>query len=47
MKDITNGRKAPPGFRWVFTRFRKTRDGKRILDAWDYGYRCWAFLVPA
>jgi hypothetical protein len=38
---------APTGFRWIFTRFRRVRNSNRILDAWDYGYQCWAFLVRA
>lgn len=36
---------APPGFRWVFTRYRRVRNSKRVLDAHDYGYEAWAFLV--
>jgi hypothetical protein len=36
---------APLGFRWVFTRYRKVRNSARVLDAHDYGYRAWAFLV--
>lgn len=38
---------APKGTRRVFTRFRKTRNGKKILDAYDYGYEAWTFLVPS
>ena len=39
-------RPAPPGFKWVFTRFRRVKNSKeRYLDAWDYGYETWAFLV--
>ena len=38
---------APKGFRWVFTRFRRVRNSRRVLDARDYGYECWAFLVRA
>lgn len=39
---------APIGFRWVFCRFRRVR-GKsgRMLDAWAYGYKAWAFLARA
>jgi len=36
---------APKGFRWVFTRYRRVRGTNRYLDAHDYGYECWAFLV--
>ena len=38
---------APPGFRWIFTRFRRVKNSDRVLDAHDYGYECWAFLVRA
>lgn len=38
---------APPGWRWVFTRFRRVRGTTRVLDARDYGYESWAFLVRA
>ena len=44
----TNRKPAPPGFRWVFTRYRKVRgNSNKVLDAWDYGYEAWAFLVRA
>lgn len=38
---------APAGWKWVFCRYRKVR-GKsgRLLDAHEYGYEAWAFLVP-
>lgn len=38
---------APAGMKWVFCRYRKVR-GKsgRVLDAYEYGYEAWAFLVP-
>lgn len=39
------GAKAPKGFRWIFTRFRRVKNSTRVLDAWDYGYQAWAFLV--
>jgi len=39
---------APPGYRWVFTRYRRVKGSKtKYLDARDYGYECWAFLVRA
>ncbi len=38
--------KAPKGFRWVYTRYRRVRgNSNRILDARDYGYKSWRFLV--
>jgi hypothetical protein len=37
---------APKGFRWIHTRFRKVRGNSgKVLDAWDYGYKAWSFLV--
>ena len=36
---------APKGFRWVFCRLRRVKNSTRVLDAWDYGYHAWAFLV--
>lgn len=37
---------APKGFRWVFCRYRKVRgNSAKVLDAHDYGYEAWAFLV--
>lgn len=38
-------KQAPKGFRWVFTRSRRVKNSTKILDAWDYGYQAWAFLV--
>lgn len=37
---------APKGFRWHFCRYRKVR-GKsgKMLDAHEYGFNAWAFLV--
>lgn len=46
MRDI-NVKPAPPGWKWIFTRFRKVRNSERVLDARDYGYTAWAFLVRA
>ena len=45
LKSIAS-KEAPKGFRWVFCRYRKVR-GKSAkgLDAHDYGYEAWAFLV--
>lgn len=37
----------PPGFRWVFCRYRRVKNSNRVLDAWEYGYEAWAFLVRA
>lgn len=36
---------APPGFKWVFTRYRRVKNSTRQLDAYEYGYEAWAFLV--
>jgi hypothetical protein len=42
-----NVKPAPKGFKWVFCRFRKVRGtSNRVLDARDYGYETWCFLVP-
>ena len=38
-------KKTPQGFRWVYTRHRRVRNSKRVLDAHDYGYNAWSFLV--
>lgn len=40
-----NGAEAPSGFRWVFTRYRRVRNSDKVLDAHEYGYESWAFLV--
>lgn len=46
--DVQQERKAaPPGFRWIFVRYRRVKNSTRLLDAHDYGYECWAFLVRA
>ena len=35
------------GKKWVFCRYRRVRGNSgRILDAHEYGYEAWAFLVP-
>jgi len=36
---------APKGFRWVFTRYRRVKNSQKVLDAHDYGYEAWRFLV--
>lgn len=36
----------PKGFKWVYCRYRRVRNSERVLDAHDYGYKAWAFLVP-
>jgi len=36
---------APKGFRWVYCRYRRVRNSERVLDAHDYGYEAWRFLV--
>jgi len=43
-----NAKPAPPGMKWICCRTRRVR-GKsgRVLDAHDYGYEAWCFLVPA
>ena len=38
---------APPGMKWIFTRFRRVRNSNKVLDAWDYGYQAWPLLVRA
>lgn len=38
---------APPGWRWVFCRFRRVKNSQRLLDAHEYGYTSWCFLVRA
>lgn len=38
-------RPAPPGFRWICTRYRRVKNSDRKLDAHDYGYDAWCFLV--
>jgi hypothetical protein len=36
---------APLGWRWVYCRFRRVKNSTKVLDAWDYGYKAWRFLV--
>jgi hypothetical protein len=42
MRDI---KPAPPGFRWVFCRYRHVKGSDKVLDAHEYGHECWCFLV--
>ena len=37
----------PDGFKWVFCRYRRVKNSSKVLDAHEYGYEAWAFLVPA
>lgn len=36
---------APPGYRWVCCRYRRVKNSQRMLDAWEYGYEAWCFLI--
>ncbi|MBM7073489.1 hypothetical protein JQC92_15855 [Shewanella sp. 202IG2-18] len=38
---------APKGFKWVFCRYRRVKNSDKYLDAHDYGYESWSFLVPS
>lgn len=38
---------APKGFKWIFCRYRRVRNSQKVLDAHEYGYEAWAFLVRA
>lgn len=45
---MTTPKPAPKGFRWVFCRYRRVRgSSNKVLDAHDYGYEAWSFLVRA
>ena len=45
MKDIVH-KPAPEGFRWVYCRYRRVKGSDdRYLDAHEYGYSAWCFLV--
>lgn len=35
----------PPGWRWICCRYRRVPHSERILDAHEYGYKAWRFLV--
>lgn len=43
-KTINTG-EPPKGFKWVFCRYRRVRNSDKVLDAHEYGYQAWAFLV--
>jgi hypothetical protein len=47
MNTVQTNKVAPPGMRWICCRYRWTKDRKRLLDAHDYGYEAWCFLVPS
>lgn len=36
---------APEGYTWVYCRYRRVRNSDRMLDAHEYGYQAWVFLV--
>ena len=42
---VSNQKPAPKGFRWVFCRYRRVKNSDKVLDAHDYGYEAWSFLV--
>ena len=44
---MTPQKPAPKGFRWVFCRYRRVKNSTRYLDAREYGYESWCFLVPS
>lgn len=45
LKNIAN-KPAPKGFKWVCCRKRRVRGkSEKVLDAHDYGYEAWCFLV--
>lgn len=41
----TSVKPAPKGFRWIFCRYRRVHNSTKVLDARDYGYEAWCFLV--
>ena len=43
----TTNKPVPKGMRRVFCRYRRVRNSDKILDAHDYGYEAWTFLVWA
>lgn len=47
IKKKINKKAAPKGMKWICCRYRKVRgkSGKQ-LDAHEYGYEAWCFLVP-
>jgi hypothetical protein len=45
---MTNSRReAPEGYRWVCCPRRRVKNSDRYLEASDYGYEAWCFLVPS
>lgn len=38
-------KEAPPGYKWIYCRFRRVKNSDRVLDAHEYGYEVWRFLV--
>jgi len=42
-----SGSKRPvyPGYKWVCVRFRRVKNSTKVLDAHEYGYKAWCFLV--
>jgi hypothetical protein len=44
---VSDPKPAPKGFRWVFCRYRRVRNSTKVLDAHEYGYEAWRFLVRA
>ncbi|MDX1749486.1 MAG: hypothetical protein R3271_04095 [Methylophaga sp.] len=40
-----NAKPAPEGYKWVCCRFRRKRNSDEVLDAQEYGYEAWCFLV--
>jgi len=36
----------PPGYRYIFRRFRTDPKTGTVLDATAYGFRAWPILVP-
>ena len=44
MRNIAR-KPAPSGYKWVFCRYRRKKNGTELLDAHAYGYNAWCFLV--
>lgn len=44
MRDIVH-KPAPPGYKWVYCRYRRKKNSEERLDAHAYGYNAWCFLV--
>ena len=46
MRKKLGTKPVPKGMKWIFCRTRKVRGSSgKVLDAHDYGYEAWAFLV--